>query len=201
MTNAMTDAHVTTTDALWSAFASPLRGFIARRVPPADRDDVLQDVFIRVQRNLGELENAERLDAWIFRIARSAIIDRARMARRYDGLTERFAREGDDGSAESERDLEDAVVAEIVPCLAPMIAMLEPPYREAIELVEIQGLTHAAAAAQLGLSVSGMKSRVQRGRDQLRGILLACCRIATDARGKPIDCVPKGARTCGSCDD
>jgi RNA polymerase sigma-70 factor (ECF subfamily) len=198
MTNAMTAPSPVTTDALWSAFASPLRGFIARRVPPSDREDVLQDVFIRVQRNIAEVEAAERLDAWIFRIARSAIIDRARTTRRYEGLTERFAREG---TASAEVDAEDPVVAEIVPCLTPMIAMLDAPYREAIALTEIEGLTHAAAAARLGLSVSGMKSRVQRGRDQLRGMLLACCRIATDARGKPIDCEPRGGRACGSCDE
>jgi len=43
-----------------------------------------------------------------------------------------------------------------------------------------------------------MKSRVQRGRDQLRRIFEQCCEIALDARGKPTDFVPR-AQPCGSC--
>jgi RNA polymerase sigma-70 factor, ECF subfamily len=50
-------------------------------------------------------------------------------------------------------------------------------------LTELDGLTQASAAAQLGLSSSGMKSRVQRGRDELKELLTACCEIELDRRG------------------
>jgi len=47
----------------------------------------------------------------------------------------------------------------------------------------------------LGISLSGMKSRVQRGRAQLRALFEECCVIALDARGRPISCEPRGPRT------
>lgn len=57
-------------------------------------------------------------------------------------------------------------------------------YREAITLTELQGMTQKDAAEMLGISLSGMKSRVQRGRGQIQEMLQACCNIALDARGR-----------------
>ena len=51
-------------------------------------------------------------------------------------------------------------------------------------LTELEGLTQADAAARLGLSTSGMKSRVQRARGQLRELLVGCCEIELDRRNR-----------------
>ena len=64
-----------------------------------------------------------------------------------------------------------------------MVRQLPDDYRQAIELTELAGMTQIAAAAQVGLSVPGMKSRVQRGRARLRAMLLRCCEIETDRHG------------------
>lgn len=72
--------------------------------------------------------------------------------------------------------------------VGPFIAMLPSPYREALTLTELQGLTQKEAAERVGISLSGMKSRVQRGRQQLRKALEDCCHIALDARGRVIAC-------------
>lgn len=73
-------------------------------------------------------------------------------------------------------------------------------YREAIMLVELEELTQQAAAGRLGLSLSGMKSRVQRGRKQLRQMLDACCLIQLDRRGGVAEYErrPKGDALCGA---
>jgi RNA polymerase sigma-70 factor (ECF subfamily) len=68
--------------------------------------------------------------------------------------------------------------------MAVFVAALPSPYREAITLTELQGMTQKEAAAMLGISLSGMKSRVQRGRKQLQELLQACCEIALDPRGR-----------------
>ena len=75
------------------------------------------------------------------------------------------------------------------------------PYREAITLTELEGRTQREAAEMLGISLSGMKSRVQRGRAKLRAMLEACCEIAVDARGKVIACEPRaaGSKPRGCC--
>jgi RNA polymerase sigma-70 factor (ECF subfamily) len=77
-----------------------------------------------------------------------------------------------------------------------MIDRLAEPYREAIRLTDLGAHTQADAAARLGLTVPGMKARVQRGRAQLREHLAACCRIELDRRGQISDFEPKGSRSC-----
>ena len=65
---------------------------------------------------------------------------------------------------------------------------------------ELEGLTQKEAADMLGISLSGMKSRVQRGRARLRAKFEQCCAIAQDARGKVTDCDPRpagGGPSCG----
>ncbi len=77
------------------------------------------------------------------------------------------------------------------------VAQLPSPYREAITLVELEGKTAKEAAEMVGISVSGMKSRVQRGRAQLRELFDRCCESAVDARGKPTDFTPRPNCGCG----
>lgn len=83
------------------------------------------------------------------------------------------------------------------PCLDPLLAQLPDKYREALELTDVQGLTQAAAAARIGLGISGMKTRVQRGRAQLKLLLTQCCEIELDRRKGVINYHPLPTGDCG----
>jgi RNA polymerase sigma-70 factor (ECF subfamily) len=191
---------------LWNDFAPPLRAFLARRVPAGvDADDLLQEVFVRVIRHLNTLRATDRPEAWLFQIARNALRDSLRARQRRDGRTDALDIDlPDDSDAASDR----ASEAELAPCLTSMIGRLPEPYRSAIELTSIRGLTQAEAAREAGVSLSGMKSRVQRAREHLRQMLVGCCEIQIDVRGGVADyhlrfpgaCeAPAGAtRTCRS---
>jgi RNA polymerase sigma-70 factor (ECF subfamily) len=181
-------------DALWAEFSPPLRAFLARRVPPGvEPDDLLQDVFLRVVRHLDTLRATDRPEAWLFQVARNAVTDSLRARLRRDGRTD--ALEDDIEAAPDGADV-PAAQAELAPCLTAMIGRLAEPYRSAIALTSIEGLTQAEAAKQAGVSVSGMKSRVQRGREQLRQMLVRCCEIAVDARGGVSDFHLRSAGAC-----
>jgi RNA polymerase sigma-70 factor (ECF subfamily) len=78
---------------------------------------------------------------------------------------------------------DEAASRELSTCLKPLINNLPAADQQALQMVEFEGLTQVEAAARLGLSVSGMKSRVQRARSHLRVALDDCCRIALDRRG------------------
>jgi RNA polymerase sigma-70 factor (ECF subfamily) len=78
--------------------------------------------------------------------------------------------------------------SELAGCLAPMVESLPPIYREALRLTEFEGVTQTQAAAQLGISVSAMKTRVQRARGQLKDLLLDCCHVELDRRGGVTAC-------------
>jgi RNA polymerase sigma-70 factor (ECF subfamily) len=169
-------------EAVWQDFHARLLGFIARRV--ADRDsaeDILQEVMLRIHRYAGELERSAAVGAWVHQIARNAIADHYRRA-----SVRRERPSGIDLDPQEVPLPEGAlgeVRSELAACLGPLIERLPPLHREALALTELDGLTQASAAAQLGLSSSGMRSRVQRGRAQLKDLLTACCEIELDRRG------------------
>ena len=82
-----------------------------------------------------------------------------------------------------------------------MVARLSEPYREAIELTSVHGLTQAEAAKRAGVSISGMKSRVQRAREQLKGMLLRCCEVDVDRRRGVADFHMRESVSCGNSSD
>ncbi len=167
-------------DARWLAFADPLRAFIRRRAPAGvDADDVAQEVFLRLARHRASVADVKDIEAWIFRIARSALTDAWRAARR------RSARDADmdpDGLAEDAEQSSDER-AEISRCVRPFIEGLAPHYRRALQLTTEDGLTQEEAARREGISLSGMKSRVQRARAAVLHEIQNCCGLQRDARG------------------
>ena len=194
----MTQSHLTTdTSVLWTEFAVPLRAFVARRVPPGiEPDDVVQEVFLRVVRHLPSLRDSDRIDSWLYQIARNALHDAMRVRQRRDSRTD--AIDSDLPAAAAEDDVR-AAEAELAPCLTAMVARLAEPYREAINFTSVQGLSQTAAAKRAGVSVSGMKSRVQRARAQLKDMLLRCCEVQIDRRRGVSDYHPRDPAGCGTC--
>ncbi|MFO0612104.1 MAG: sigma-70 family RNA polymerase sigma factor [Polyangiaceae bacterium] len=168
------------------ALRARLRPFIARRVAPADVDDVLQDVFVRLQRSLPDLRDDDRFGPWVFQLARHAIVDHLRTRARHP-----IARGDAPEEPAPEADGDGDVASQLALYIGPFVGMLEEPYRTALTLTELEGRTQKEAAELLGISLSGMKSRVQRGRERLRALLEQCCEIALDARGKVIAVEPR----------
>ena len=172
----------------WHDLDAKLRPFVARRVrAKADVDDVVQEVFLRIQRGLAGVRDEERFGPWVYQVARSAIVDHHRSAARQPVLSD----ETPVDEATDHADDDGEVERRLAGYLSGFVAMLPSPYREALTLTELEGLTQREAAAMLNISVSGMKSRVQRGRQQLRALLEACCHIALDARGRVMSCEPR----------
>jgi RNA polymerase sigma-70 factor, ECF subfamily len=180
----------------WREVEARLRPYVARRVASrADVDDVVQETFMRMHRGLATLADAERFGPWVYRIAASAIADHLRTRARHplgNAKPDQDRRESDAG------DPVENLESELAECVALFVARLPSPYREAITLTELQGLTHKDAAAMLGVSVSGMKSRVQRGRERIRRMFEECCEMTVDCRGHVTECVPRRSDDVGA---
>jgi RNA polymerase sigma-70 factor (ECF subfamily) len=168
----------------WAGAIDRLRPFVARRVPAADVDDVVQDVLVRAHRSLGAVRDDQRFAPWLYAVARTAIADRGRARARADRAWE------PPHSAE-----EDPIEARLAGVIAFFVARLPSPYREAITLTELEGKTQREAAAMLGVSLPALKSHVLRGRARLRAMLEQCCEIALDARKRPVACTPRAPRS------
>ena len=193
--------------AVWQELHGPLLGFILRRVRDRDvAEDVLQEVMLRIHRHAGELEHSPAVGAWVHRIASNAIVDHYRHA-----SVRRELAVGIDLHGAQERAAEPTAHAdlrgELAACIGPLLDQLSLTHRQALVLTELEGLTQTDAAAQLGLSTSGMKSRVQRARHELRDLLVACCEIELDrrtrisgyrSRGGPCPCSTRPPSAAGA---
>lgn len=174
-------------DRAWRELDQKLRPFVATRVRGVDVDDVVQEVFLRIQRGLSSLRDEQRFGPWIYQLARHAIVDHRRRSARHPHATTEPPEPSHHPHEQDDHDVEQQVAA----YAALFVSTLPSPYREALTLTEIQGMTQKDAAEMLGISLSGMKSRVQRGRQKLRAALEDCCHIALDARRRVVGCEPR----------
>ncbi len=169
------------TEIAWAEFEQKLRAYVRRRVPHSVVDDVVSDILLRLVRSQNQLQGANNPMAWIYRVASNVIVDYYRknesQQRMLDGVLQ------DD----TDQDTTAEDIRSLASCLKPMIKRLPAPYDEALMLIDIDGTSQVAAAEQLGLSVSGMKSRVQRGRKKLKSSILDCCDVTVNQRGDVIE--------------
>lgn len=155
--------------------------------------DLVQEVFVRALDGLDELRDETRLLPWMRRIARNLVIDEARRAKGPSGRVDAMSVEPAD-LGESEEEWTPVMTA-LASWLRGQFPLLPPEQAEALELVELQGLSQIEAARRVGISHSGMKSRVQRGRARLNEALKQCCALEIDRRGRVVECVPR-AKAC-----
>lgn len=182
----------------WRRLEDSLRPFIARRIQSeAAVDDVLQDVFLRMQRGLGSLRDEHRFGAWVYKLTRNTIADHMRSAARHPLASDEPTEQPDTTVVEATDDGDARELAGS--CAVVFVAMLPSPYREALTLTELEGLTQKAAADMLGISLPAMKSRVQRGRQKLRTALEGCCQFALDARKRVMDFTPRDGKAPSGC--
>ena len=181
---------------IWSELGGRLRAFVAGRVADAHAaEDITQDVLLKVQTQLHTLPPEDKLPSWVFAIARNAVVDyyRSRAVRSHADV------EDVDAAAEPDEGDESEPKQQLARCLARMVERLPQPYREAMKLADVEGLTQQEVAARVGVSLSGAKSRVQRARQQLREMILDCCDVERDRRGGVVDMEPteRSSRYCG----
>lgn len=161
---------------IWKEFHSKLRQFIIMRVSNADdADDILQEVFIRIYKRIDTLKNEEKLTSWIFQITRNVIIDFYRSKKENREFDEEIFLDDVE---------EEEPITKLSIGLNEFIEHLPGNYKQAIKLTEIEGMKQRELAEKLGISITGAKSRVQRGRAQLKAMLLDCCNFEFDSAGK-----------------
>ena len=184
-------------ETVWREFGASLQTFVRRRIADPHRaDDIVSEALLRIHKGLHTIDDRDRLASWVFRVARNAVIDEYRRAARdpelaVDALPDVVDQHGGQGNV-----AEPDVLGDLSACLRPLLQHLPEHHRRAVELADLDGMPQAEAARLEGISVSGMKSRVQRGRRQLREVLSACCSLTLDARGLPMAYAAPAGRSC-----
>ena len=178
----------------WAEFTLRLQRHVGARVGPDVRDDVVGEILLRLVQDQDKLIAARNPMAWVMRVAGNVLIDHYRRRAAEQRALAAYASEPAEREAAPAADASAA--EEIARCMRPLLRSLREPYREALQLVEIDGLSQKQAAEKLGLSLSGLKSRVQRGRAKLKQSLLSCCAVQLDARRGVLDYRANGSG-CG----
>lgn len=178
------------TEDIWLAYHKKLSAFIRYRVSGDVVDDILQDVFMKIHAQVDSLKDDAKLESWLYRITRNAVIDHYRSKKPKEDLPKWIEEvESDEGQASKK---------ELLSCLEPMIKQLPDKYRLAIELSELQGESQKVIAERENISLSGAKSRVQRGRTLLKVMLYECCEIKLNQRNQLVS-VERKRSDCENC--
>src|SRR5687768_8512141 len=177
---------------------SAIRAFVLSRVRnPAIADDITQETLLRLTQRLHTLREAERLEAWVFQIARNTVADHFRGAKESTPLNEEtHTSELKPAAHEPLAAEDDRLRRAVADYVTSMVANLPEPYRGALQLTEFEGVSQVELAGKIGLSISAAKSRVQRARGMLREEMERCCRWETDGYGSVLDVRPKSADCC-----
>lgn len=153
------------TEKIYSEFKDELYRFILSRVKDSQvAKDILQEVFIKIHLNLPTLKAENKLTSWLYQITRNTITDFFRTAKPAMKMPDIPEQKSDD---EHFLDFEK--------CVLGFVKELPEKYREALVKTELGSLSQKEYALELGISYSGAKSRVQRAKEELKELFVACC--------------------------
>jgi RNA polymerase sigma-70 factor, ECF subfamily len=161
-----------------------------------DAEDILQNVFVKMQTNIETLSDKEKIQNWLYRITRNAIIDyyRAKSNKKKKlELTERFPADlEEEHSSDNTKGMDK--------CVRGFIDQLPDQYKSIIIDSELKGIPQKELSVKYNLEYVTLRSRVQRGRERLHKMFTKCCSIQTDKRGNILEASLKTGceSSCGS---
>jgi len=140
---------------------------------PSDAEDVLQEVFLTVEKTLDTFREESKFSAWLYRVAANASFIQVRSENKhknnvsledYSSYNESGALEGVQIKDWSDRPDEAFLSREMMGIIEKAVSEFPEPYRTVFHLRDIEGFTNQEAAKILGLSVTAVKSRIHRVR-------------------------------------
>ncbi|MEJ8803066.1 RNA polymerase sigma factor SigZ [Pontibacter sp. H249] len=160
------------------AYEAQLKGFVQKRIIDKDEvNDILQQLYLKVYKNCEQLQEVKNTKAWLYQITRNAVYDFFRENSRRQSIADLELTEGE---------LPEDTRYEVEALVEPLINLLPPEYAEALRLSELEEVSQKEIAERLGISYSGAKSRVQRGREKLKALFMECCHLEFSHDGQVI---------------
>ena len=171
----------------WRAHESELRGYLIHRLGDVDAaDDMLQETFLKAMRQGARFEEIRDPRAWLFHVARNALVDHARLGKHQVELPEHLA---------APEPAQRAPVDELDACLLRNLAEMSPEDRQIIEQCDLQDVRQQVFAHANGLTLPAAKSRLLRARKHLRDALMRNCQVRFDETGAVCCHVPRAPET------
>ena len=164
--------------AAWQAHEAELRGYLRHRVgDDAAADDLLQDVFVKAMRHGRGFCTLDNPRAWLFQVARNALVDQLRTRHAHEPLTEELV----ESAAQGQEPV--APIDALSACVARTLAELAPEDADILRACDLEGQTQRDYAAANGLGLPATKSRLLRARQRLRDRLTSVCQVQFEDDG------------------
>ncbi len=180
-------------ETLISRFEQPVFNVVSRLMDdPGDAADVVQEVFLKVFRNVGSFRGESSLKTWMYRIA----VNEARNHRRWFSRHRRqeVGLDAEPGETRGYQDwlpdpgrspFEATLDHETHALIEEALGKVNPKFRAALVLRELEGLSYEEISEILDISLGTVKSRILRGRDALRKHLAGRLEPASDLGWSP----------------
>jgi RNA polymerase sigma-70 factor, ECF subfamily len=167
----------------WKRVQSELKEFVYKRVKDkALAEDIVHDVFLKVQSKIHQVKEVEKIFGWIYQITRNTITDHYRKQ-------SKSVNPKDLDWESSPPNYNDCVSNAI----KELIATLPDKYRIPLEMSELQSMSQLEVAEKLNLNYATAKARVQRARKMLKEKMEEILIVKTDGYGNVILCKDRGA--------
>lgn len=150
---------------IWKDLHQELQKFIFFKVKNKQiSEDILQNVFLKIQLNVHNLKDSSKLTSWVYQITRNTILDHFRKDNNLFSLESIDIVDADN----------DENFSKLSDCINSKINNLPNKYKEALLLTILKDFSQIELAEYLGISYSGAKSRVQRGKEKVKTLVLNC---------------------------
>lgn len=166
----------------WQQHEVELRGYLAHQLhDPHLADDLLQEVFVRALRQGRDFCRLDNARAWLFQVARNALVDHHRLHKETEAVPEDIPAEED----------EHEPIAGLSVCVARVLSELSAEDRDIIEQCDLEGVKQKNYAARHGISLAAAKSRLLRARERMRAHMSVACQVQFDQAGRVAGHVPR----------
>jgi len=173
----------------WKSLRDRIRVYFVRRVSSRERaEDLLQETLLRIVKQTKPIGTIGNIEAWAIRIARNVLVDDLRRRKEVPADVSNVA--------EIESESSENLNSEVGQWLIGYLEELPNDLAEAVRLADLEGVSQKEAAEKIGISYSGFKSRVQRGRAMIKDLIQKCCRLELDTRGNVVDYTSRDCEKC-----
>lgn len=165
---------------VFQEYSNILTRYIKSRVSdPIDSEELLSEVMMKIYDNCEKLEGVRNTEAWLITIAKNTITDYFRKQQKLVYNQQDFNLVDQDS---------EEIIHELEACVPSLINKLPEKYALPLAAYELKGISQKQLALDYGMSESGLKSRVQRGRKMLKSLFFEYCGHVMQKRESCGDC-------------
>lgn len=169
------------------SYYNELKGYLINQTRDTElSDELLQEIMLKATLAHQKGVSVDNVRAWFYTIARTTLTDHFRKLNSEAKLKSALSI-----IEPTYEDYKDELSGLIDKYLKPMISLLPEKYAVPLILSDLDNIPQKSIAEKLGLSLTAVKSRVQRARKQLLALIYECCNVETDKNGEIISCTVK----------